>query len=347
MKTMHKTKLALIGAGTIGQRHLNAISQVEEAELTAIVDNQVQAESIAEEMNVPFFHTTEEMLRVQRPEGVIVCTPTEIHLEPVLSSLNAGAHVLVEKPITSTMEEAQEIIKTSQTASREVLVGHHRRYYTTIQKTRSMILEGAIGELVGISGMWTACKADSYFEPSWRQLRSSGPVLINLIHEIDTLRYICGEIASLSARVSNGLRDHPKEETAAVLMEFEGGALGTFLLSDATPSPWTWEHATGENTNFPKSAQNVYRFTGSEASLEFPNLVLWKHEKGNSDWNHKIKPQQIKIELEDAFVAQCTHFCAVICGREEPHITASDATKTLEATLAVFDASENGKEVLF
>ena len=64
---MHKTKLALVGAGTIGQRHLKAMSQVEEAELTAIVDNQPQAESIAVEMNVPFFHTTEEMLRTQIP----------------------------------------------------------------------------------------------------------------------------------------------------------------------------------------------------------------------------------------------------------------------------------------
>ncbi|MDP7025883.1 MAG: Gfo/Idh/MocA family oxidoreductase [Candidatus Marinimicrobia bacterium] len=344
---MHKTKLALVGAGTIGKRHLEAISQVEEAELMAIVDNQDQAESICKEMKVPFFNTTEEMLQTLKPEGVIVCTPTEIHLEPVLSSLNAGAHVLVEKPISSTMEEAQEIIKTAQTASREVLVGHHRRYYGTIQKTRKMIHDGVIGKLVGISGMWSTRKADSYYKPSWRQLRSSGPVLINLIHEIDTLRYICGEITSLSAKVANGLRDHPKEETVAVLMEFEGGALGTFFLSDAAPSPWTWEHATGENQNFPKSSQNVYRFTGSEGSLEFPNLVLWKHENGNSDWHQKMRPQQIDIELEDAYIAQCAHFCAVICGREEPRITASDATKTLESTLAVFDASENGMEVRF
>ena len=344
---MHKTKLALVGAGTIGQRHLQAISQVEEAELTAIVDNQAQAESISKEMNVPFFNTTEEMLHALKPEGVIVCTPTEIHLEPVLSSLNAGAHVLVEKPITPNMEEAQEIIKISQTVSREVLVGHHRRYYSTVQKTREMINEGVIGKLVGISGMWATRKADSYYEPKWRQLRSSGPVLINLIHEIDSLRYICGEITSLSAKVTNGLRDHPKEESVAVLMEFEGGALGNFFLSDAAPSPWTWEHATGENQNFPKSSQNVYRFTGSEASLEFPNLVLWKHEKGNSDWHQKMYPKQIDIELEDAYISQCSHFCAVICGREEPRITATDATKTLEATLAVFDASESGTEVRF
>ena len=151
--------------------------------------------------------------------------------------------------------------------------------------------KGAIGKLVGISGMWSVRKADSYFDPSWRKLRSSGPVLINLIHEIDTLRYICGDIVSLSAKVTNGLRNHSKEETAAVLMTFEGGALGTFLLSDTTPSPWSWEQATGENLKFPQSKQNVYRFIGSKGSLEFPNLILWKHKNGNSDWNQKIDPK--------------------------------------------------------
>ena len=227
----------------------------------------------------------------------------------------------------------------------EVLVGHHRRYYGVIHKTRVMIRGGAIGKMVSVSGMWTVGKADSYYEPSWRQLRSSGSVLINLIHEIDSLRYICGDIVSVSAKVANGIRNHPKEETAAVLMEFEGGALGTFLLSDATPSPWTWEHAVGENPSFPKHSQNVYRFVGSEGSLEFPNLVLWKHENEKSDWHDKLVPQPIEMELEDAYVAQCAHFCAVISGKEKPRITATDATKTLEATLAVFDASETGAEV--
>ena len=95
---MHKTKLALVGAGTIGQRHLQAISQVEEAELTAIVDNQAQAESISKEMNVPFFNTTEEMLHALKPEGVIVCNTSEYCNEVLVQSARAGKSILCETP---------------------------------------------------------------------------------------------------------------------------------------------------------------------------------------------------------------------------------------------------------
>jgi len=85
----------------------------------------------------------------------------------------------------------------------------------------------------------------------------------------------------------------------------------------------------------------------AERSLDFPNLVLWKHQNENADWHHKMNPQAIEMELEDAYVAQCAHFCAVISGKEKPRITAAEATKTLEATLAVFDASEKGVEIRF
>jgi len=338
----HKTKLGLIGAGTIGKRHLQAISEVIQAELVAIVDTDPLAKSIATKTNVSFFSSASQMLREIQPDGVIVCTPTEVHLEPVLSSLEYNAHVLVEKPIAPSLEEAQQIVESSKRFNRQVLVGHHRRYSEQIQQTKRMMESGVLGELVGVTGIWAVRKTDAYFEPEWRKQRTSGPVLINLIHEIDTLRYVCGEIVSLSAKVSKGIREHPKEETTALLFEFQSGALGTFLLSDVTPSPWTWEQATGENPNFPKTSQNVYRFIGSKASLDFPNLVLWRHAGNEPDWLHEISPEVIESEIEDAYVEQIRHFCAVIKSKEEPRINAVDAMKTLKATLAVFEASEKG-----
>jgi len=341
----HKTKLGLIGAGTIGKRHLQAISEVTQAELVAIVDTDPLAQSIATKTNVSFFSSASQMLREIQPDGVIVCTPTEAHLEPVLSSLEFNAHVLVEKPIAPSLEEAQQIIESSKQFNRQVLVGHHRRYSEQLQQTKRMMESGVLGELVGVTGIWAVRKADAYFEPEWRKQRTSGPVLINLIHEIDTLRYLCGEIVSLSAKVSKGIRDHPKEETTALLFEFQSGALGTFLLSDVTPSPWTWEQATGENPKFPKTSQNVYRFIGSKASLDFPNLVLWRHAGNEPDWLHEISPEVLDGKIGDAYAEQIRHFCAVIKSKEQPRISAMDATKTLKATLAVFEASEKGAEI--
>ena len=342
---MAKTRLALVGAGVIGRRHLKAIGDVPEAELVAISDTNTDAEGLAKDNKVLFFSSTEDMLSTERPNGVFVCTPTEVHLQPVLSALKSKAHVLVEKPITASMEEAELIIRSSQENAREVLVGHHRRYYRMIQKARELIRGGGLGQLIGVSGLWAVRKSDAYYEPDWRKQRSSGPVLINLIHEIDLLRYLCGELVSISAKTRRGLRSHPKEETAAVLLEFVDGAVGTFLLSDVAPSPWTWEQAVGENPDFPKSAQNVYRFIGSKAALDFPNLVLWQHGDDHRDWIHEISPEPITVEFEDPYVSQCRHFCAVINGNEQPRITAVDAAKTLRATLAVFEAADKGTEI--
>ncbi|HJP10420.1 MAG TPA: Gfo/Idh/MocA family oxidoreductase [Arenicellales bacterium] len=342
---MNRSTLAIIGCGVIGRRHLKAIGAIEEAHLLAIVDPSPQVENIATDVGAAFYTSVEKMLHEVQPQGVIVSTPTEHHLQPVLEALKAGAQVLVEKPIAATLAQAQLILRAAEKASRHVLVGHHRRYYTITQKARQLVREGTLGELVGVNGQWTTRKADAYYAPTWRQQRSSGPVLINLIHEIDTLRYICGEIASISARVQRGIRDHPKEETVALVMAFQSGALGTFLLSDVAPSPWTWEQATGENPDFPLSGQNVYRFVGSERALDFPNLTLW-HPDGVPDWNHPMRSESLHLELGDAFLAQCRHLCAVIQGEEAPRITAADAIRTLAATLAVFDSAQTEKQVI-
>jgi predicted dehydrogenase len=285
------------------------------------------------------------MLREMQPHGVIVCTPTEDHLKPVLASIELNTHVLVEKPIAPSLEQAQQIIEHSKRFNKHVIVGHHRRYSEQIQQTKQIIGNGILGQLVGVSGIWATRKPDSYFEPEWRKKRTSGPVLINLIHEIDIFRHVCGEISSISATVTSGIRQHPKEETTAVLLQFQSGVLGTFLLSDVTPSPWTWEQATGENPRFPKSLQNVYRFIGTKASLDFPNLIVWRHVGNESDWHQEINAEVFECNVRDAYDEQIRHFCAVINNKEQPRIDAVDATKTLKATLAVFEASEKGIRV--
>jgi predicted dehydrogenase len=343
---MNTARLAVIGAGFIGRRHIETIADVESAELVAISDTAAAAEAVATSHGVPFFDDYAAMLASAAPDGVIVATPTSLHTVIALDVLGAGAHVLIEKPIAADLQEAEQIIAKAKACGRHVLVGHHRRYYPLVDKARAIIRGGEIGRLVALNGQWTALKPDSYYEPEWRKVRKAGPVLTNLIHEIDLLRYICGEIASITAETSSLIRGHEAEETAAILLRLENGALGTFLLSDAAPSPWTWEFATGENPVFPQHHQNACRFMGTEAALEFPNLKLWRYDEGERGWNFVMRPRDIPLPLGDAFVNQCAHFCAVINGEEEPRISAEDATRTLAATVAVFEAMETGRKVM-
>ncbi|MEK6217430.1 MAG: Gfo/Idh/MocA family oxidoreductase, partial [Boseongicola sp.] len=181
-------RLALIGAGVIGRRHLDAIANTNSAELVAIVDPDPGARALADEWHVPHFQGTAEMLSAASPAGAIVATPTEHHAEPARAALNHGCHLLIEKPIATTLAEAQKIISLSEAKRAHVLVGHHRRYYPQVEKARELVQSGALGKIVTVSGQWCLKKHDEYYDPDWRKRWQAGPVLTNLIHEMDCLR---------------------------------------------------------------------------------------------------------------------------------------------------------------
>ena len=342
---MARARIGVVGAGMIGKRHLTAIAASEQAELVAICDLFPAAQDLAHAFSVPWFSDTVAMMEDAGPDGVIVATPTEHHLQPVVQALESGAHVLVEKPITATIAEADRVIETSTKTGRHVLVGHHRRYYDCVYRAREIVRDGALGQLVAVCGQWNVRKHNDYYAADWRLKREAGPVLTNLIHDMDTLRYICGEIESVSAETSTGAMGAEKEDAAALIVRFVDGGVGTFVMSDRTNAPWAWEFATGENPAFPKSGLNTVRLMGTKASLEFPNLVLWTNSADQDNWNHLMEPTEIPLTLGDAFVDQIDHFSAVIVAGADPRITAPDATRTLQATLAVFEAAETGRRV--
>ena len=136
-----------------------------------------------------------------------------------------------------------------------------------------------------------------------------------------------------------------KGDAVAITMQFENQAVGTFLLSDRTPSPWSWEFALGENLTLPKTGQNAVRFLGSKGALEFPNLVLWQHSEPSGHWQNELLPQPIETEFIDAYNAQITHLVEVVQGKAAPLITAHDASLSLKATIAVARAAEAGHQI--
>lgn len=342
---MRNTKLAVIGAGVIGKRHLLASKELSHISMVGIADPFPAAQSVADEYDLPLFETAAEMLNAVKPDGVVIATPTEHHLEPTLQSLDTGAHVLVEKPIMADMEECEQTIAKSLETNRHVLVGHQRRYYGLVNKARELVQQGEIGQLISVSGQWTVRKPDGYYTPEWRKKWHAGPILTNLIHEMDLLRYIAGDIASISAETSNAALNFEKEDSAGMVLRFTNGAIGTFVVSDQSFSPWSWEHALGENAAIPASGQNAIRFMGTEGSLDFPNLTLWKSGNSVCDWSSEFVAANLSDDKEDAYVSQLAHFVNVIHGTELPRISATDATATLRATLAVHESAKSGTRV--
>lgn len=343
---LDQVRIGLVGAGVIGQRHIGAIEQTDGVQLVAVADRDTTANDVADQLDVSFYTTCEQMLQNEQLDGVIIATPTEHHLSAALDALDGGAHVLIEKPICATVTEARTIVARSQERKRHVLVAHQRRYYSRVQRARNIVLGGELGRMVAVNGQWTLRKPDAYFDPDWRKIWKAGPVLTNLIHEIDTIRFICGEIDSISAETSNVINEWEKEDVAALVLRFRSGALGTFILSDQTPSPWTWEMGTGENISVPFVGENSLRFMGRQASLEFPNLALWSYDGKPVDWTGTLQSVAEESEAEDAYVLQMAHFRDVIRGDSAPRIDAADATRSLAATVAVLESAKSGARVV-
>ena len=210
-----------------------------------------------------------------------------------------------------------------------------------------MVQVGALGRLVGVSALWTLLKLDEYYEVDWRCRRpGGGPVLINLIHELDCLRFICGEIRQVYAQSSAAARGLEVEDSVSITLTFETGALGSVFASDATPSPWSYEATTHENPHYFPVEEDCYHFFGTSGSLAFPSLEFWRYaDEGHRGWQHPLKRSRHEVVRADPLVVQLGHFCRVVRGEEEPLIGARDASRSLAAAMAVLESSRSQRPV--
>ena len=196
--------------------------------------------------------------------------------------------------------------------------------------------------------LWTVKKPDDYYEVLWRTRAGGGPVLTNLIHEIDSLRYVCGEIISVYAATSSATRGFEVEDSAAITLEFADGVVGSVFLSDATPSPWSYELTMFENPSYAHVAENCAFFFGREGSLAFPKMELWRFTAASEKGWHQPLAQELVAPADadtDPLAAQLAHFCRVIGGEEEPIVSGEEGLRTLAATLAVLTSGREKRPV--
>jgi predicted dehydrogenase len=261
-------------------------------------------------------------------DAVILATPNALHVDGGLACIARGLPVLIEKPLAVDVAGARRLVEAAASAGVHLLVGHHRRHNPIIATAKEIIESGAIGRVVSVQGMFWLRKPDDYFEVAWRREPGAGPVLLNLIHDIDLLRYLVGEIRSVQAVASNSVRGNAVEDAAAMVFEFESGAIGAFNVSDAIPSPWSWELTAGENPAYPRTDQACYLIGGTGGSLEIPRLRVWTHE-GGGGWYDPIVTTEHPAVPADPLVRQVEHFAAVIRGECEPLVSGEEGLRTL------------------
>ena len=337
------TRIAIIGAGAIGRRHLGILLEDAAYEVAAIADPGPAAETLAKESSVPYFADYGRMLDDVKPDGVINATPNQFHGETTLACIKRGIPVLLEKPVADTLAEAANIVEAAEKAKVSLLIGHHRRHHPIMRRAAEAIRDGAIGRIAAVACLWMHKKDDGYFDTAWRTQQGGGPVLINAIHDIDSLRMLCGEIESVQAATANAVRKLAVEDTAAAILHFANGALGTLVVTDTSSSPWTWD-AGARDSEAGKAPQNALFIAGTRASLGVPSLETFWHEPGLA-WLDPLSHARMTYRAADAYKEQMRNFAAVIRGEETPVVSGREGLLTLAATLAIHESAKTGKPV--
>jgi predicted dehydrogenase len=347
---MAKIRIAVAGAGLIGVRHLEEIAANGDCEIAGIADPGAQASEVAARFGVTRYAGLAECLAT-KPDGVVIATPNQLHLEHGLLCIAAGTPILVEKPIAHTLDAGLKLVAAAEEARVPILVGHMRRHSPIMDEAVRVVRSGKLGRLVGVMGSAVYCKpaADGYFDPpnDWRRRAGGGPILINMIHEVDAMRSLLGEIVSVQAQASNAIRGFEVEDTVAITLRFAGGALGTFMLSDTAACARSWEQTSRENTAYATyEDEDSYVVMGTHGSLAIPTMRLRTYSRDEDrSWFKPFDTSVVPVRRADPLALQMAHFADVIRGAAEPLVSGRDGLMNLRVVDAIARAAKDGGTV--
>ncbi|MCF6370844.1 Gfo/Idh/MocA family protein [Rhizobium halophilum] len=343
--------IAVIGAGAIGRTHIDTLAKMQKTgqghlALAAVVEPGPQGQALASAHGVPCFCDVAALIDARAAQAAIVATPNETHLPISTMLLTSNLPVLLEKPVAESLESALALIRIVDETGVPLLVGHHRRHNPITKAARDAIRSGRIGNLVLATVTCSLAKTPSYFDAAWRRTPGAGgPLLINLVHEIDLLRHFFGEIANVQAISSNARRGHAVEDTAAVIVTFVKGGVATLGISDAASGPWAWDLSAGENpARFPAHDISAHHYAGSKAGLSLPDLTLWEPDD-EPDWTRKLKTTRLPLQAADPYIEQLLHFVQLIREGGMPLVDVRDATANLIVLDAIRTAATKRQEV--
>lgn len=337
-------RIGVVGCGFMGRQHIEFIRDARGAVLTAVADPAAPPGAFG----CPTYDSAATMLAAEDLDAVVIANPNALHVETAIDCLEAGVAVLLEKPIAPDYAQALHLVSAVERRGGRLLVGHHRRHHPAVGRARAAIRDGELGQLVAVSGLWSARKEDAYFTGTpWHRQRGAGVMLINAVHDLDLLRHLCGEVAEIQAMVSSHARGLEVEDTVSLNLRFDSGAVGSLLASDAGVSPWGWDQSTEETLAFPFIPDGVaYQLVGTRGALSVPNLAKFSYDPSvAADWHSPLSRTYLPIPQRGSFQAQLAHFLDVARGTAEPLVTAEDASRTVALVEAAAHAARTNATV--
>ncbi len=236
---MDRIRTGLVGCGKVGHLHAKALQSLEESEFVAVCSrNPLRAKTFADLYKVSSYENLEEMITDSRIQALTICTPHPSHARSAILAARAGVHVLVEKPLASSLQDCDSMIGAARESGVKLGTVCQRRFYAPCLRIRQAIDEGKIGKpVLGWVAMYGWRDKPYYDSDPWRGSwdQEGGGVLVNQApHQIDLLQWYMGPIDELFGYWDN--LNHPYievEDTALAVIRFRSGALGTIAVSNS------------------------------------------------------------------------------------------------------------------
>lgn len=332
---MSKLRFGLLGCGRISSKHVNAlINNKEEAELVAVydivedlaVDKKNQYESKVQGSNVKVYKDYNEFINDENIDVVTIATISGYHAKQAIDCLNHGKHVLIEKPMALTLEDADKIIKLGRERNKKVCVSHQNRFMPAIQKLKRAIDEGRFGKLIHGTARTLWARDDNYYKQApWRGTKAldGGTLMNQCIHNIDLLQWMLGgEIERLYSETDTFIRDIETEDFGAILMRFKNGAVGI---------------VEGSVCVYPKNLEESLSIFGEKGTVVIKNgkIETWVFE------DERDYDKVVEEEENLGHIPLYKDFIDAINLNREPLVNGEEGKKAIEIILKAYGGISN------
>lgn len=342
---MSKLKFAIIGCGRISYKHVEAlINNKEEAELIAVcdlieekaVDRKKQYETTIKDVNIKVYTDYIEMLKNEDIDVVTIATESGYHGKHAIDCLNNNTHVLIEKPMALSIEDADHVIALAKEKGKKVCISHQNRFNPPIQKLRRAIEEGRFGKIINGTAriLWT--RDDNYYKQApWRGTKEldGGTLMNQCIHNIDLLQWMMGsEVERIHSERGTFLRDIEMEDFGAILIRFKNRSIGI---------------VEGSACVYPKNLEETLSIFGERGTVVIGGLAVneikvWQFAD-ERDYDNEDESVKIDNVYGEGHTPLYKDFIDAIKEDREPLINGKEGKKAIEIILKAYDKGEVSK----
>jgi len=351
---MDRVRIGLIGAGIMGTYgHLPGYMEIPTmAQVVAVCDKNPKAvENIVEKSGASGYSHYQDLLDDSSVDAVDICLPHNLHGPVVLAALKAGKHVIVEKPFTLDLGQADQAISESRSRGLKLMVAENMRFIKAYDVAKRLVDSGNIGDLCYVRGYTGGPNEDSSDLSNWR-IRAAeaggGTIMDDGIHCFYLFRWFVGDVKSIYAVTTKFGKSTVSEveDNAVGTLKFANGGLGIFGFSTTTTSPWTEElqlFGTKGSIFVDFLASNPLRVFSTVRRSS--NRADWWSRYGDVSWEYPFVEHSTTEWVTSSMRREVQHFVDCILNNKEPLVTGEDGKKAVELCLRAYESAKLGKEV--